>query len=79
MLVLREVEERLLCGCIQPPLQPSLLPPQVTPYFMQSMPPVGHGGLLTLAKNVASVSLHLKYHWLVKEKEEAHPARLFDE
>ena len=30
MLVPREVEERLLCGCTQPPLQP----PEVTPYFM---------------------------------------------
>ena len=41
MLVLREVEEHLLCGCTRPPLQPSLLPPEVTPYLMQSMPPSG--------------------------------------
>ena len=29
---------------------------------------VGHGGLLTLVKNVASVSLHLKYHQVEKER-----------
>lgn len=75
MLVLREVEEHLLCGCTRHPCshlschQKSLL------ISCSQCLLVGHGGLLTLAKNAASVSLHLKYHQLVKEKEEPHLAR----
>lgn len=35
----------------------------------------GHRGLLRLGKTVARVSLHLKYHRVVKEKREPHLAR----
>lgn len=82
MLVLREVEEHLLCGCTRPPLQPSLLPPEVTPYLMQSMPPCGTWRITHAGEECSKCLTAFKVPSACKGERGASPCKtekLFDE
>lgn len=77
MLVPREAEEHLLLReHTRPALQPSLLQQKSVRFSCSQYCNAGHGGLPRLGKNVASISLHLKHHQVVKEKCKLHLVKL---